>query len=191
MKIYLLDRKKNVTDCWTSYFGENKDVEIVCSDFGDFMDTNKVECVVSPANSYGLMDGGYDLAISDWFGFDLMKKVQSYIVNKYFGEQPVGTSFIIDTEVGDIKLIHTPTMRVPSAIVDPMVVYHCMRSTLILARRNDIKSIVIPAFGGSCGSVPANDVAYLMFMAYSQIFDPPCKLGWDYAERWRSDWEKY
>lgn len=67
MKIYLLDRRKNVTDCWTSYFGENKEVEIVCSDFGDFMDTNRVECVVSPANSYGLMDGGYDLAISDWF----------------------------------------------------------------------------------------------------------------------------
>ena len=50
------------------------------------MDTTEVECVVSPANSYGLMDGGYDLAISDWFGWEIAEKVQAYILEHYKGE---------------------------------------------------------------------------------------------------------
>ena len=46
---------------------------------------------------------------------------------------PGGTafSFIIDTGVKGIKLIHTPSMRIPSLIKDPTIVYHCTRSALL------------------------------------------------------------
>lgn len=45
--------------------------------FTDFMDTYDVECVVSPANSFGLMDGGYDLTITMWFGGGPMKNFRN------------------------------------------------------------------------------------------------------------------
>ena len=49
------------------------------------METYDVECVVSPANSYGFMDGGYDLAITNYFGEALMEKVQRLIIkNKLY-----------------------------------------------------------------------------------------------------------
>lgn len=191
MKIYLLDRRRPITECWAELFAGEKDVEVVCKDFHDFMNTTEVQCVVSPANSYGLMDGGYDLAITDWFGTGLMKKVQERLMRDFYGEQPVGTSILVETDVKGIKLIHTPTMRVPSVIRDPMVVYHCMRSTLMLALENNIESIVIPAFGGACGSVPADVVADMMYKAYSQIMNPPWQISWNYAERWRTDYETY
>ncbi len=162
-------------------------VTAVCDDFKHFMDTTDVECVVSPANSYGLMDGGYDLAISEWFGWDLMKKVQRYILDNFKGEQPVGTSFIIDTGVKDKKLIHTPTMRVPSSIRDPMVIYHCMRTCLMTALDNNVKSIVIPAFGGGCGYVRPQPICEMMFHAYEQIMNPPSEITWEYALRWEPE----
>lgn len=31
----------------------------------------RIDAVVSPANAYGLMDGGYDKALTDYFGNDL------------------------------------------------------------------------------------------------------------------------
>ena len=61
MKIYLLERNREGAEALRSVFAE-EEVEVVCDDFASFMLTHDVECVVSPANAYGLMDGGYDAA---------------------------------------------------------------------------------------------------------------------------------
>ena len=183
MKIYLLDKNQGMVKAWKSYFCNCKDVEIVNMYLEDFLSIYDVECVVSPANSYGLMDGGYDLAISEYFGWGLSKKVQSKILNDYFGEQLVGTSIIVDIEGTDKKLIHTPSMRSPSRIKDPMVVYYCTRATLMCAIKNDINSIVIPAFGGNCGGLDFDVIAHLMKEAYEQVTNPPKEIDWEYADR--------
>ncbi len=182
MKVYLLDNKQQIVNIWKLYFTDEPDVEPVCDDFKHFMDNTEIECVVSPANSYGLMDGGYDLAISEWFGWNLAEKAQDYILEHYRGEQPVGSSFIIDSGVKGIKLIHTPTMRIPSVIKDPMIIYHCMRTCLLTALENNIQSIVIPAFGGGCGFVPPQTMCIMMYEAYKQVMNPPSELDWEYAE---------
>ncbi|MGB3240982.1 MAG: hypothetical protein WBB29_22045 [Geitlerinemataceae cyanobacterium] len=51
------------------------------------------DCLVSPANSFGMMDGDMDAAIVRYFGQSLMDRVQRRILDDYLGEQPVGTSF--------------------------------------------------------------------------------------------------
>lgn len=187
IEIYLLDRDEEIVECWKRSFEKARRVNIVCQDFADFMKTHSVECVVSPANAYGLMDGGYDLAITEWFGWDLQKKVQQYIVDNLYGEQPVGTSIIVDTDRDGIKLIHTPTMRYPERIRDPQVVYHCMRTCLMTAMQNDIGSMVIPAFGGLTGGLAPYVIADMMWRAYWQLFCAPSKLDWIYAEASRID----
>lgn len=186
MKIYLLDRNQSMVSWWKTFFKDCKDVEVVCDDFARFMDSHEIECVVSPANSYGLMDGGYDLAITDYFGDDLQNKVQKYLIDNLFGEQPVGTSIIVDINEKQ-KLIHTPSMRVPSHIKDPIVVYNCTRTCLMMAIKNNIQSIVIPAFGGACGNVAYSIIAEMMFNAYQQIKNPPKEISWKYAERWQPE----
>ena len=57
---------------------------------------------------------------------DLMKKVQQYIMEHFKGEQP--------------------TMRVPSAIREPLIIYQCMRTCLMTAMENAVESVVIPGF---------------------------------------------
>jgi UDP-N-acetylglucosamine:LPS N-acetylglucosamine transferase len=62
-------------------------------------------------------------------------------------------------------------MRIPSPIVDSEIIYTSMRSTLMCALKNNIKTIIIPAFGGSTGIVPFNTIAREMYKAYIQIFN--------------------
>ncbi len=172
MKIYILSLDKKVTDVLKVKFSNVNNVEVINAEFKDFMDThNDVECIVSPGNSFGLMSGGYDKAIIDYFGNELEKKVQKYISNHLYGEQLVGSSFILKIPGSKKYLIHTPTMITPSPIKDPLVIYQSMRSTLITAIENNVQSIVIPAFGAATGEVSPILVAKYMKAGYDQIFE--------------------
>ena len=82
MKIYLLERSERKAQALREAFAK-EDVEVVCDEFENFMRTHEVECVVSPANAFGLMDGGYDAAITAGFGEQLPKRVQRYILENY------------------------------------------------------------------------------------------------------------
>ena len=97
LKIYIVAINFEHYLIFKNIFRIYKNVEVVNSDFVSFMNKNpEIECIVSPANSYGCMDGGYDAAISDYLGWNFQNKVQQYIKDHFYGEQLVGTSFIID-----------------------------------------------------------------------------------------------
>ncbi len=181
-KICLLERNVQKCQFLELYFDSAPEVEIICDDFQHFMKMRQVQCVVSPANAFGLMDGGYDLAITEWFGDQLQKRVQQYIIHHFYGEQPVGTSFLIDAGKDGQSLIHTPTMRTPQRILDPQVIYQCMRTTLMCAAEYSIESIVIPMFGGLTGGVRPQLVAGMMWRAYQQLKNPPERIDWSYVE---------
>ena len=187
MKIYLLDCNINMTDSWAKYFSKETDVHIVCGDFANFINEHPtIDGIVSPGNSFGLMDGGYDKAITNYFGTWLMKDVQKTILEHFYGEQGVGTCLIITMPITNmvddkILLLHTPTMRTPEKIYDIRVIYQCMRETLIAAEHSNRTEIVIPAFGACTGGVPCDDVARMMFLAYKQIKNPPKEINWGYA----------
>ena len=168
-KIYLLDRNPEMVKAWKKEFYADKEIEVVLDEFSHFMNTHDVECVVSPANSWGRMDGGYDLAITEYYGNSLQEKVQRHIRDHLHGEQPVGTSIMIDIPGTKQKLIHTPTMQKPGPIKVPFLFYQCMRTTLMSAIEGKAKSLVIPAFGAGCGEAPCEVVAKYMKDAYDQI----------------------
>ena len=178
MKIYIIERNKDKFKYLVPYFDNLEDITLVNTDFSTFMKTTDVECIVSPANSYGIMNGGYDRAITNYYGTFIQNKVQEYILDNYHGEQPIGTSFIIDINEKH-KLIHTPTMRVPEKIKDELVIYQCMRTTLLLAKEKNIESILIPMFGGMTGGVDANVIARMMRYAYDQVNSPKEIPSWE------------
>lgn len=181
MRIIFIDKGELKLRYLRAYFAGVPDVEFVAGDLETVLRTNPVQCIVSPANAYGLMDGGYDLAITNYFGDQLQRRVQQYIVDHYYGEQPVGTGFLIDAGRDGRSLIHTPTMRTPQRIRDPLVIYQCMRATLMCAMEHKVESILIPMFGGGCGDVHPKLIAEMMWHAYDQLQNPPQALSWDYA----------
>lgn len=65
--IYLLDRSAGMVAAWQDVFEGESDITAVQDDFTHFMDKHpEIDCIVSPANSYGIMDGGYDRVITDF-----------------------------------------------------------------------------------------------------------------------------
>lgn len=178
MKIYIIEKDFNKFKYLQLYFNE-EEVILVNESFEQFIKNTKVQCVVSPANSFGIMDGGYDLVLTKWYGNQLQERVQKYIIENYYGEQPVASSFIIETGKDKQYLIHTPTMRTPEKIVDTRIIYQAMRTTLMVAKQNKIESILIPMFGGLTGCVRPQIVAKMMYLGYCQIMNPPKQLSWN------------
>lgn len=60
------------------------------------------------AETFGLMDGGVDAAITAYFGSQLQERVQQNIIREYLGEQPVGTAFVTETVTVNIRGWFTP-----------------------------------------------------------------------------------
>ena len=173
LKIYIVDRDDYTCEKLKKEFEEFDNVEIINEDIRTFYKSKKdeIDCLVSPANAFGRMTGGFDAGLSSILGWDFQLKVQQYIKDNFYGEQVVGSSFIIKTDIEGLSLIHTPTMRYPSSIKDDEIVYHCMRSTLICALQNDIKCIVIPVFGGCCGNVRPDIASKRLKEGYLQILE--------------------
>ena len=183
------------------------EVEIV---FNRFEDTN-FDCVVSAANSFGLMDGGVDQCITDYFGLQMMRRVQNRIIQEFAGEQPVGTSIIVpglthdmigsETRFDRMKFVaHTPTMRVPRDVNGSDHAYKAMKSALlavkahnrsiemrtlngdeVLAGETRINTLVTPGLATLAGRVPHDVAAKQMALAVYHVMNPPKMIDWYYA----------
>lgn len=177
MKLILVAPDYSLYTAFQEYFAYFPNVEIVNSYFEQL---TEFDCLVSPANSFGMMDGGMDAAIIKFFGISLEKRVQQRILEDYLGEQPVGTSFIIET--GHSKhpfLAHTPTMRVPMSIQGTDVPYTAMWAMLLAIRQHNkncrrlINSVACPGLGTGIGQVPYREAARQMSVAYDHFVYPP------------------
>jgi O-acetyl-ADP-ribose deacetylase (regulator of RNase III) len=141
----------------------------------------KVDAVVSPANSFGYMDGGIDLAYSVRFGWGLQGRLHERIVRRHHGELPVGCADILETFRDDAPyLIAAPTMRVPMRLVDSVNPYLATRAALLLVLygvfpdgervgrpiREHVKTVAFPGMGTGIGGVAFERSARQMRAAY-------------------------
>lgn len=183
-KLILADPNAAVCTAWQAAFRPYPAVEIVNTRFEE---VPQFECMVSAANSFGLMDGGVDLAITRFFGPLLQPRVQAHILAHYTGEQPVGTSFIVETGHPQHPYVaHTPTMRVPMPIQATDHVYLAMKAlleaiTAFNAVQPRIRTVVCPGLGTATGRMPPEEAARQMAVAYAYYLDPPRHLTWPYA----------
>ena len=186
IKLVLVDPKPALCVAWHKYFDELSNVEIVN---GYFEKLPEFDCMVSAANSFGLMDGGVDLAIVRFFGRTLEARVQKHILESYLGEQPIGTSFIIKTEHEKHPFIaHTPTMRIPMTVALTDNVYIAMWAMLLAVYRHNlisdqkIKTIACPGLGTATGQVPFDEAARQMAVAYQHFLNRPSHISWRLAD---------
>ena len=185
-KLILVDLSADLCAAWADHFGSWLDVVIVN---GPFESLPVFDCMVSAANSFGLMDGGVDGAITRFFGDALKARVQERILHLYCGEQPVGTSLILHTgNLDHPYLAHTPTMRVPMSIAGTDAVYRAMWAMLLAVRRHNqgpagetIQTIACPGLGTMAGRVPPQEAARQMAAAYRHFQAPPDHISWEYA----------
>jgi len=191
LKLILVDINPALCSAFKQAFEGLPNVQVVN---GMFEQVAEYDCMVSPANSFGLMDGGIDAAITSYFGAQLMQRVQDYIIAEYLGEQPVGTSFIIETKHPQHAfLAHTPTMRVPMAIARTDHVYVAMAAMLRAVYHHNkstqtpICSVLCPGLGTATGQVPFREAARQMALAYKNFLKPPLSISWHLAGERQSE----
>lgn len=194
-RLILVDPNPALVEAWNTQFDDPR-VEVVC---GRFEQLAAFDCMVSAANSFGLMDGGVDLAITRFFGVELMDRVQERIIAEYLGEQPVGTSMLVPTGHPEHPwLAHTPTMRVPLDIRGTDQVYLAMLAMLREVHHHNrrgttppIRVVACPGLGTATGRVPPREAARQMWTAFDAATDPITSMSWPTAQlrhdnvRWR------
>ena len=164
LKLVLTAVDLPLAEAWEEFCG---DLDFVSVYHGSIFDVG-CEAVVSPANSFGFMDGGIDLAYSLRFGWDLQERLQAAIRERHHGELLVGMAEIVETGSADIPyLIAAPTMRVPMVLRDSVNPFLAARAVLGLWRdgvmsdgpyagkpvRDVIETIAFPGLGTGVGQV--------------------------------------
>jgi O-acetyl-ADP-ribose deacetylase (regulator of RNase III) len=135
---------------------------------GDILDVD-CDAVVSPANSFGFMDGGIDAHYIDHFGPAVQLDLRRAILERHRGELLVGRAELVATGHDRIPwLIAAPTMRVPMALpTDTINPYLAARAVLNLVHhgehvdgskvgqpiRDDIAVVAMPGLGTGVGRV--------------------------------------
>lgn len=170
MTITLCYQEERLGDAWRDAFAGLDEVRIVEGDICEL----PCDAVVSPANSFGFMDGGLDHALSERFGWDLEKRVKAAIQSRPLRELLVGEAMVVATE--DVRvpwLICAPTMRVPMRIKTSINAYLAMKAILIAAKSHTeeigIAHVAVPGLGTGVGHLAPEVSAGQMAKAYREV----------------------
>jgi O-acetyl-ADP-ribose deacetylase (regulator of RNase III) len=176
MQIVLATLDDGLVRAWESTCGSMENVNI---HHGSIFDV-KCDAIVSPGNSFGFMDDGLELEISEYFGGQVIERLQKLIQARHHGELLVGMAEIVDTDHAEIPyLIAAPIMRVPTVLRETVNVYLATRAILTLVKfgsvpdgtpvKHIIETIAIPGMGTGMGKVPPHICANQMKVALEDI----------------------
>ena len=184
-RILLIDRSQLLVDRWKEQFSDCPAVGAVAGDYFQ----QPADAIVSPANSFGIMDGGLDLAIRDQLGFVVQERIQEAIVAKHHGELPVGSAEVVATNHAHWRyMVAAPTMRIPEPIPFTINAYLAFRAILVSVKnfnralgRREIDSLVCCGLGTGIGKVSPSSCAKQMrscVSGHESAFENP-ELSWD------------
>ena len=172
MRLRLCTFDEDLATAWRLAFAQEPSV---IAEVGDILQHN-ADAIISPAKSFGFMDGGIDLAYSHFFGWGVEERLRARINSDFAGELPVGCALVIPTESHAIPyLVSAPTMRVPSRIHGTANTYLAFRAALLAIRQHNqqahtqIASVLVPGLGAGVGMVPPNVVARQMAAAFREV----------------------
>ena len=165
----LRDVNPDVVNAWQKYF---RGIANVTISLGDIFATS-ADAIVSPANSFGYMDGGIDLVYLHRFGWDLQTRLQTHLREEHDGELPVGQATIIETFDATMPyLVSAPTMRVPMMVANTVNAYLSFRAAIRAVKLRNreapgtIRRVLCPGLCTAIGEMPAELCARQMAAAY-------------------------
>jgi O-acetyl-ADP-ribose deacetylase (regulator of RNase III) len=160
MHIVFFDTKKSLIYTYMSYvktYAKDMNATFVNADVEKLLCDNKIDALISPANSFGDMTGGIDKVYSKMFP-NIEKTVKGMISklgkncnNRYY--LPVGANISVMT--GDPKchfMVVMPTMFLPKNIKDTNCVYNAFYGLLLNYYDKQI-TLACPGLGTGIGGL--------------------------------------
>lgn len=180
--IVLVDINASVVAAWRKEFQPFPEVQVT---MGSIFDV-EANTLISPANSFGNMDGGLDGKLFDFFGPGIEAAVRARLTEEFHGELPVGLATLVETKHERFPyLICAPTMRYPTDVSRTINAYLAMKALLNVAHHHpDPLQIAVPGLCALSGRMPPVDVARQMRIAYERVM----KGLYPYSH-WREEWE--
>jgi O-acetyl-ADP-ribose deacetylase (regulator of RNase III) len=169
---FFIDKNKEIVHEIEKNFGDLLNVQIFQ---GNIVQIPKADCLVCPSNSYGIMDESNIKNITYIFD-DINERVASVINNLYYGEQPVGSCFMLETGNSRYKYIaHVPTARYPKDVSQTHNAYTAFRALLTdILNHNKVSdhkifSIACTPFCTGTGKMDPEEALRQMRIAYNVI----------------------
>lgn len=177
MIIVLVDKKIDMVQSWKNVLGHLDYVRIL---HGSILDV-KCDAIVSPGNSFGFMDGGLDLKLSQTLGWHVQTRLQELIRKKHHGELLVGAADIVPTDDSRVPfIIYAPTMRVPGRLGKSANIYLATRAAVLLAKygcfedgrriADVVYTVAFPGMGTGVGAINTDICAKQMKSAIDDFF---------------------
>ncbi|ATC63219.1 AraC family transcriptional regulator [Nibricoccus aquaticus] len=166
MRLHFVDQNQDVVAALGRAFSSFPEVTV---SFGDILDVAEVS-VVSPANSYGFMDGGIDAVYRRHFGQQIEDKVRAAVAARPEGYLPLGTSLVIPTGNNRIPyMIVAPTMLMPEA-VSAFNAARALRAVIRAqaAHASLLTDVYCPGLCTGVGQVEPDEAAAAMAVAYRE-----------------------
>jgi O-acetyl-ADP-ribose deacetylase (regulator of RNase III) len=169
VRFLLRDNNLAVVEAWHQHFSGVVDVSVAAADIF----AEPADAIVSPANSFGFMDGGIDLVYSLRFGWTLEQRLRALLRSDHDGELPVGQAVIIETSDPQFPwLVSAPTMRIPMDVSRTVNAYLAFRAVIRAVRLHNqaaprpIESVLCPGLGTAIGRMDPKVCARQMHAAY-------------------------
>lgn len=164
--------------------------------FADVVKNTGVDAIVSPGNSFGFMNGGFDAAISKYYASvantsqdEITLHVQRMLKEKVGGYNPPTNAVILNMAAAIATpnaphLVHVPTMALPHRIpAHTPTIFNCMWSVIHSIKAHNgsvstcegvmpIESVLLSGLGTGVGDVPPTSCA-TQIMTALQLFNQP------------------
>lgn len=199
LNVILVAADDGLFGSWERFCGE---LEGITVRRGSILDT-EADALVSPANSFGFMDGGLDGLYTMHFGTGVQQRLQEAIVCRHYGELLVGEAEIVET--GHRRhpfVISAPTMRVPMRLPsDTVNPFLAARAVLLLIRfgtfaqgshagepvRDHVHSVAFPGLGTGVGGVGPGTCAHQVRAALDEVL----LSNWSFPDSWADASERH
>ena len=180
MKIVLAAVDEAMASAWERFCGDLENVTIYR---GSIFDVH-CDALISPANSFGFMDGGIDALYTQRLGTHVQHRLQELIRTRHHGELLVGSAEVVHTDDPSFPfIIAAPTMRVPMVLRDSVNPYLAARAAFLLAKHgsfpggpfagepvaNVIRTIAMPGLGTGVGGIGPNMCARQVRAAIEEV----------------------
>lgn len=167
MDLYLIDKNPDVVAAWQDCFAG---LDRVFISEGDILSVAQ-DTLVSPANSYGFMDGGIDRVYTQFFGLAIQQNLQDVIGARPEGYLPIGCAELIKTNHNRVPyIIAAPTMVTPEAVPSQNCFYAMIAILKLTSRYSYISKVFCPGLATGIGCVPPKLAAKEMATAYRRWF---------------------
>jgi O-acetyl-ADP-ribose deacetylase (regulator of RNase III) len=193
MDIVLTATEERLAQAWEQFCGAVPGVRI---HRGSILDV-PCDAVVSPANSFGFMDGGIDALYLDHFGPEIQMRLRRVIFTHHHGELLVGHAAMVETGDAHIPyLIAAPTMRVPMVLHDSVNPYLAARAALLLVLHGTfptgewqgqrisehVRTVAFPGLGTGVGRMGAATCAHQVRTAIEDVVLGTFQMPQSWAE---------